>query len=84
MFVFESEERFPTTVNPNDQVEICFVPVELLHKSHNAPVPYPTMHHIVTEMCAHAHIYVTKWCIVGYFYDTLWDLWDGSICKGKV
>ena len=23
-----------------------------LHKSHNAPVPYPTMHHFVTEMNA--------------------------------
>ena len=22
-----------------------------IHKSHNAPVPYPTMHHFVTEMC---------------------------------
>ena len=25
-------------------------PVDLLHKSHSAPVPYPTMHHFVTEM----------------------------------
>ena len=33
----------------------------LLHKSHKAPVPYPTMHHFVTEMCTR----VTKWCIVG-------------------
>ena len=24
--------------------------IDLLHKSHNAPVPYPTMHHFVTEM----------------------------------
>ena len=35
----------------------------MLHKSHNAPVPYPTMHHFVTEMCPCAHISVTKWCI---------------------
>ena len=27
----------------------------------NAPVPYPTMHHFVIEMCT----YVTKCCIVG-------------------
>ena len=24
---------------------------KLLHKSHIEPVPYPTMHHFVTEMC---------------------------------
>ena len=28
-------------------------PIDLLHKSHNAPVPYPTMHHFVTEMCTY-------------------------------
>ena len=25
------------------------------------------------------HIYVTKWCIVGYGTGALWDLWDDSI-----
>ena len=25
------------------------------------------------------HISVTKWCILGYLSDALWDLWDGSI-----
>ena len=25
--------------------------IDQSHKSHNAPVPYPTMHHFVTEMC---------------------------------
>ena len=25
------------------------------------------------------HISVTKWCIVGYLSDALWDLWYGSI-----
>ena len=24
-------------------------------------------------------IFVTKWCIVGYWSDALWDVWDGSI-----
>ena len=24
--------------------------INLLHKSHNAPVPYPTMHQFITEM----------------------------------
>ena len=49
------------------------------HKSKNASVPYPTMQHYVTEMCTCVHIYVTKWCIVGYLSDALWGLWDGSI-----
>ena len=44
------------------------------HKSHNASDKYPTMHHIVTEMCTHVHISVTKWCIVGYGTVELWDL----------
>ena len=36
--------------------------IDLLHKSHNAPVAYPTMHHFVTGMCTHTcvHISVTK------------------------
>ena len=53
--------------------------IDLLHKSHNAPVPYPTMHHFVTETCTHVHLSVTKWCIVGYLSGALWDLWDASI-----
>ena len=38
-----------------------------------------TMHHFVTEMCAHVHIYITKWCIVVYLSGALWDFWEGSI-----
>ena len=53
--------------------------IDLLHNSHNAPVPYPTMHFFVTEMCTGVHISVTKWCIVGYLYNALWDMWDGFI-----
>ena len=48
------------------------------HKSQNASVPYPTMHHFVAEMCTCVHISVTKWCIVGYGTDAFWDLWDGA------
>ena len=51
--------------------------IDLLHKSHNASVSYPTMHHLVTEMCTYVHISVTKWCIVGYETDAFWDLRDG-------
>ena len=36
------------------------------HKSHNSSNKYPTIHHFVTEMCTHAHISATKYCIVGY------------------
>ena len=38
-----------------------------------------TMHHFVSEMCTHVHIFDTTWCIVGYGTDALWDLWDWSI-----
>ena len=41
-------------------------------------IKYPTMHHVVTEMCTHVHISVTKKCIVGYRTGALWDLWCGS------
>ena len=51
----------------------------ILHESQNTPGPYPTMHDFVTEMCICVHISVTKWCIVGYKSDALWDLCDGSI-----
>ena len=40
--------------------------IDLLHNSHNAPVPYPTMHYFVTEMCTCVHISVKK-C-------ALWDI----------
>ena len=53
--------------------------IDLIHKSHNAQVPHPTMHHFVTEMCTCVHFSVAKWCIVGHLSNALWDLWDGSI-----
>ena len=60
-------------------IAIFFSVIDPSHKSQNASVPYPTMHHFVTEMCTCVHISVTKWCIVGYLFDALWDLWDGCI-----
>ena len=58
--------------------------IDQSHKSHNAPVPYPAMHHFVTEMCTCVHISATIWCIiVGYVSDALWGLWDWSIPKGQ-
>ena len=55
---------------------------DLLHKSHNAPVPYPTTYHFVqfiTDLCTPVHISVTKCCIVRYLSNVLWDLWDWSV-----
>ena len=46
--------------------------IDPLCKSHNAPVPYPTMQHFVTEMCTHVNIFVTKCGIVGN--GALWDI----------
>ena len=56
----------------------CVAGIDLIRKSHNAPIPYPTMHQFVTEMCTCVHISVTKWCIVVHLFNALWDLWDGS------
>ena len=38
------------------------------------------MHHFATEMCACVCNSGTKWCIKGYLFDALWDLWDGFLC----
>ena len=38
-------------------------------KSHNAPVPYPTMHHS-EQKCAH---FCSECCIVGYVTGSSWD-----------
>ena len=42
-------------------------------------VKYPTMPHFVTEICTHAYISVTKWCIVGSSFNELWDSCNKSI-----
>ena len=44
------------------------------HKSYDSLVKYLTMHHFITEMCIHVHIYATKWCIVGNGISALWDV----------
>ena len=51
--------------------------IDLSYKSHNAPVPYPTMHHFCNRnlyKCAH---FCYKMVHCGIF-DALWDLSDGS------
>ena len=56
------------------RVDIFSGAIDLIHKSHNAPVPYPTMHHFVTEMCA---------CIFLLQNGALWDIFllHGEICE---
>ena len=46
-------------------------PIHLIHKSQNAPDPYPTMLHS-EQKCAH---FCSEWNIVGYGTDAFWDLW---------
>ena len=61
----------------HNDIRLYLVRVEInrpIHKSHNALDKYPTMHYLVTEMCTHVHISVTKWCIVGYATVALWHL----------
>ena len=66
--------------------------IDISHKSHNVPVPYSTMYHFVTEIYTCVDISVTKWCIVRYLSNVLWDLWDeyfyiasviSLICRGS-
>ena len=48
--------------------------IELLHKSHNASVPYLTMHQFVTEMCCYkmVHCVTFVWCIMGFVRWVYW------------
>ena len=57
--------------------------IDLSHKSHNASVPYPTMHLFVTEMCTFLlqnGALWDIWCIMGflrwvyYIHIKLWDV----------
>ena len=52
--------------------------IDLIHKSHNAPVPYPTMHHS-EQKCAH---FCSEWCMVGYGTGVLWHLWLVYLGRG--
>ena len=49
--------------------------IDIIHKSHNVPVLYHTMHNSEQK---YAHFY-SKWCIVGCGIGALWDLWGCSI-----
>ena len=65
--------------------------IVLIHKSHNALVPYPTTHHFVTEMCTRAHFYyrmvhcgTPAWCIVGFVRWVYSSLFTGGDPAGSV
>ena len=51
------------------------VPIDPAHKSPNAPDKYPTMHHLVIEMCTFllkiVHCGILHWCIVGFVRQSL-------------
>ena len=49
--------------------------IDLNTKSHNTPVPYPTVHRS-EQKCEH---FCPEWYIVGYGTGALQDLWDWSI-----
>ena len=53
-------------------ISVSIYIIDLIHKSHNAPVPYPTMHHS-GQKCTH---FCFELCIVGYTTGALWGLWD--------
>ena len=50
----------------------CGYRFSLIRKSHNLPVPIPTMLNS-EQMCAH---FCFEWSIVGYGTGTFWDLWN--------
>ena len=45
---------------------------DILHKSHNAPVPYPTIHHVGTEICTLLFKSGVFWDM-GQVYCTPWN-----------
>ena len=57
-----------------------------IHKSHNAPVPYPTMHQCLIPQCTISQCthFCSGWCIVGYGTSALWDLLNLSIAPVSV
>ena len=55
------------------------------HKSHNASVPYPTIHQFVAEMCTMWAHFCYKMVHCGRdLSDALQDLWDGFIGSSEI
>ena len=91
-FAYMSEQARAVNQWSHCQVYHCYTPalahmgthvttlIDLIHKSHNAPVLYPTMHHSeqkFTHFCS-------EWCIVGYGTGASWDLWHWSVLWGLI
>ena len=57
-----------------------WIPIDPIHKSQNALVPYPTIHHS-EQKCVH---FCSEWCIVGYGTGALWDLRNWAIAPDKL
>ena len=55
-------------------LDVSYFSIEQSHKSHNALVPFPTVHH-AKQKCVH---FCSEWCIVGYGTGALWDFWIRS------
>ena len=60
--------------------------IDPIHKSHNAPVPYPTMHQSCISQCTISQCthFCSDWYIVGYGTSALWDFLDLSIAPVSV
>ena len=54
--------------------------IDLIYKSQNSPIPYPTMLYS-EQKCAH---FCSEWSIVGYGTGAFWDLWNCSIGTCRV
>ena len=57
------------------EIWVLSLRTDLLHKSHSTPVPCPTKHNFVTEMCTCVHISVRKIIYCGIF---LWCILFGT------
>ena len=65
-------KKTPLETAPDSDWEPVIDPI---HKSQNAPVPYPTMLHL-EQKCTH---FCSEWNIVGYGTSALCDLFNLSV-----
>ena len=66
--------QYMSTIRHTAWALLCIVVVwcrSQIHKSHHAPVSYPTMHHSEQKRAR----FCSEWCILGYRTGALWGLW---------
>ena len=71
------EFLIPSKFLPRVYILCAYKNDETSKKIINRPIsqiPQCIRNHFATEICTHVHIYVTKWCIMGYGVGALWDL----------